>query len=209
LKQKAKSQSRTYYIIGSVAGAIGVVGFIIFAIFLIHQVASSLPKNKVVVPGTENIYFAEPGVYTVYYEYQSVINNKIYSTGEELPSSVIVTLISETTGENITLMQSTMNETYKSGGYAGASLLAFEITKPGDYVFTARYSDNHEHPEIVLAVGKSKLFGTIFSSLVIFFVSFILFIGGGVIIIVTYFTGRTKKQKTIDEKTTTNRVVSQ
>jgi hypothetical protein len=209
VEQRAKSQSRTYYIIGGVAVAVGVIGFIIFVIFLINQVTSSMPKNKVVVPGTQEIHFAEPGMYTVYYEYHSVINNKVYSTGEELPSSVMVTLTSETTGENIMLTQSRMNETYETGGYAGVSIFAFEITDPGKYNFTAHYGDDKEHPEIVLAIGQSKLFGTIFSSLVLFFVSFIIFIGGGVIIIITYFKGRTKKQKPLDEKAATGRVGSQ
>jgi hypothetical protein len=205
LKQQAKFQSRKYYVIGGAALGVGAVGFIIFVIFLINQVTGSMTKTKVVIPGTHVVHLVEPGVYTVYYEYRSVINNKIYSTGETLPSSVIATLTSETTGEDIMLTRSTMNETYESGSIAGVSIFAFKITQPGYYIFTAGYGDDKDHPEIVMAVGQSKLFGTIFSGLVIFFVSFIIFIGGGVIIIITFFKRRTKRQKSMNEKAATDR----
>jgi uncharacterized membrane protein len=206
LKQRATFQSRKYYVIGGTALGVGTLGFIIFVIFLINQVTGSMSKTKVVVPGTQDIYCDEPGIYTVYYEYRSVINNKIYSTGEELPSSMIVTLTSETTGEDITLTQSTMNETYESGGIAGVSVFAFEIIKPGHYVFAARYADDKDYPEVVMAIGRSKLFGTLFSGLALFFVSFIIFIIGAVIIIVTFFTQRTRKQKFGEPSEKANRV---
>lgn len=195
MERIVKSPRRVYYFIGGAALVLSVIGFIVCVIFLINQIASSTPQIKVVVPGTQNIYFSESGVYTVYYEYRSVVNNKIYSTGEELPSNILVTLTREKNNEEIALSQPSMNETYESGGHAGVSVFAFEITEPGYYVFTAHYAGDGEHPEIIFGIGQSKLFGTVFSGLALFFVSFILFIIGTVIIIVTFFKRRKSERQ--------------
>lgn len=190
MEKTKKAPNRLYYAIGGAALVVGFVGFVIFVVFLITRLASAMPSTRIVVPGSENIGFDEPGKYTVYYEYRSVIDNKIYSTGETMPANVTVTLISEKDLQTISIMKPSTNETYESGGYTGVSVFAFEILTPGAYIFTANYDNGVNKPEIVFAIGQSRLLGTIFSGLGIFFASFILFVIGGVIILVTFLKSR-------------------
>lgn len=60
------------------------------SVFLFSTVFSNLndmaeiPSIQVVVPGSSNITLSQPGKYTIFYEYRSVVGNRIYSTGEEV-----------------------------------------------------------------------------------------------------------------------------
>ena len=42
--------------------------------------------ERVIMPGENIVTLAEAGNYIVFYEYQSVIDNRTYSTGEDLPN---------------------------------------------------------------------------------------------------------------------------
>lgn len=92
MEAKTKTGVRRKYILGSVLGIIGIIGFIIFVVFLFKQIKEQTPKIQVVVPGMHEIELGEPGQYTIFYEYRSVIDNKIYMTGEALPAEILVTL---------------------------------------------------------------------------------------------------------------------
>jgi hypothetical protein len=43
---------------------------------------AEIPSVQVVVPDSSNITLSQPGKYTIFYEYRSVVGNRIYSTGE-------------------------------------------------------------------------------------------------------------------------------
>ena len=63
---------------------------------------AEIPSVQVVVPDSSNITLSQPGKYTIFYEYRSVVGNRIYSTGEGIPGPV--NLISTDTGDEIPLL---------------------------------------------------------------------------------------------------------
>ena len=195
MKAKTKTGVRQKYILGSVLGIIGIIGFIIFVVFLFKQIKEQAPKIQVVVPGMHEIKLSEPGQYTIFYEYRSVIDSKIYMTGEALAAELLVTLYHRAGDKKVDLNQPSMNNTYNMGGRAGISLLEFNIDNPGIYIINARYAGDLEKPDIVLAVGQFKLFGVIFGAIGIFFISLIIAITGCIIILVAYLKSRKIKKE--------------
>jgi hypothetical protein len=55
--------------------------------------AAEIPSIQVVVPGSSDITLSQPVKYTVFYEYRSMVGNRVYSTGEMIPS-IQVNLVS-------------------------------------------------------------------------------------------------------------------
>jgi len=169
MEKQAIKPSRWYY---GLAVLVFVSGLSLFAILLFKNI-SGLTEGpmQVVVPGESEITLSGVGKYTIFYEYQSVIGDKIYATGEQM-SGLQCALTSKETGTQIELSRPSGNTTYSIGGRAGRSVLAFRIDKPGNYQFSAWYPEGQEGQEVVLAIEHGfvkKFMGTIFSSLAIFF----------------------------------------
>ncbi len=174
--------SRSYY---ALAGVVIVAGAVVFALTLWKGLARATASlQQVVAPGTSEITLPEPGTYTVYYEHQSVIGNRVYSTGETVPG-LVCTLASKRTGAGIRFSPSRANATYSFGGRVGRSVLDFQIEQPGMYVFSSSYPQGRDGSEVVLAVGRGSSMGiatTVLGSLAVLFGSIAL---GMVIFIVT------------------------
>jgi len=161
--------SRWYY---GIAGVIFVGGWVAFGVFLFMNLSGMGSKlQQVVVPGKTDIALRDAGDYTIFYEYQSVVDNRVYSTAHEL-SGLGVTLTSKATGSLLSLVPNTSNSTYELGGRAGTSVFEFNIIEPGAYELSASYPKGQVGPEVVLAVGHDFTVGlltTIFGSLAIAF----------------------------------------
>src|SRR5687767_4778057 len=71
-------------------------------IALIFNAARTISKDlqRVVVPGQHEITLNKPGQYSIYYGHESVIDNRIYSTGES-PPALQITLTQKDSGTNI------------------------------------------------------------------------------------------------------------
>jgi len=89
---KARPSGWTY----AVAAVIPVLGCLM-AMALVYQWFPGLPGTfeskmtmgdltQVVVPGSEDITFAESGAYAVYYEYRSVVDGAVYASSETPPA---------------------------------------------------------------------------------------------------------------------------
>ncbi len=165
-------------LIGGVA--VSIVGFVIFGVFLFNRLSDLAPDIQVVVPGTHEIQLEESGKYTVFYEYRSVVDNKVYSTGESL-SGMIVTLQSKKDFREVAMSRPSGSTTYEIGGRAGVSVLEFEIDEPGTYLLTADYAAANSGPDVVFAIGKSNILSTVLIALGIFFGT--LIVGGGTVIV--------------------------
>jgi len=182
---------RWYY---GLAAAVFVAGCVYFGVFLWQNI-SRIGENltQVVVPGKSQLTLSKPGKYTIFYEHQSVVGNKVYSTGQEL-SGLECSLVSMDTGAEIALSPSAMNSTYSLGSRSGVSVFDFQIERPGAYELSAQYSEGREGPEVVLAIGQGfaeDIFKTVFGALGILFGS----IGLAVAIIVITLIKRDKAKK--------------
>jgi len=187
--------TRRKYTLGILLIVVGAIGFIAFVVFLLKQIGEQSPKIQIVVPGIHEIQIVEPGRYTIFYEYRSVVDGKVFLTGESLPSEIFIALHFKDGFQEVTLLQPSMNNTYSIGGRAGVSLLEFTVEKPGTYVISASYAKGTQAPDVVLAIGQFKIFQVVFGAIAIFFVSLIITITGCLIILVAYLKSRKIKKE--------------
>jgi len=164
MNDQTMKPSRWYY--GLVA-LIPVLGCLI-AMALVYQWFPGLPgtfKSKmnhdnltqVVVPGSEDITFAESGAYAVYYEYRSVADGAVYANSET-PPDLTCTLTSKATGEDIGVAPDYVKtNTYstKDRERVGVLIRSITIDEPGTYTFSCRHADGNSQPRVVLAVGPN------------------------------------------------------
>jgi len=97
---KSIKPSKWYY---GLAALVAIIGIIIFVVFLFNAI-SSMTKGmtQIVVPGHGSVALEKAGTYTIYYEYLSVIGNKVYATDQNL-SGLECVVIEKATGQRIEL----------------------------------------------------------------------------------------------------------
>lgn len=183
--------SKIFYV---VSGVILVIGIILFVIILISGIFSSVNKinNQVIVPGTKTIELKEAGKYSIFFEYRSVIDGKVFETNNI--SGLMCTLRNTETDEFIKLDNASVNSTYSVNGREGKSLFEFAINETGKYELKAWY-ETGDGEEAVLAIGKGfgmALVRTIVTSIGTLFVSF----GVSFVIFIVTFIKR-KKAKSV------------
>jgi hypothetical protein len=146
--------SRAYY---GLAVAVLVAGIALFVVVLWKGI-SSIPSRvqQVVAPGRAELTLSTSGDYTIFYEYRSVIGNRVYSTGEDVPG-LECTLTSKAIGATVPLKDSTLNSNYTFGGRSGRSVFDFYIDRPGTYELTSSYREGRKGEEVVLAVGPGDI----------------------------------------------------
>jgi hypothetical protein len=165
---------RGYYVLAAIVFLAGLGCFVLVLWRGLSGMSAML--QQAVAPGQSELILSEPGDYTVFYEHESVIGNRVYSTGEAVPG-LICELDSKSTGKQVRLRIADGNTTYSFGGRSGRSALYFHIDRPGAYVLTTNYSPGREGPEVVLAVGRGislRIVTTVFESLGILFGSLLL-----------------------------------
>ena len=162
-----------------------IIGFAAFAACIysgISEAESGLLKMP--APGKTDLSLFEPGEYIVFYENNSYLNGKFYSTGEQI-SGLELRVREKATGLDLATYPARSDFTYSLGGGSGRSIMAFSIERAGIYEVNASYSGRDE-PQVVLAIGKGMvegLFSSILISLAALFGSIAI---AGVITIVTY-----------------------
>lgn len=172
--------SRWYYALAVVlclAGA-GLAGISFWR--SIVRVGSDL--TQMVAPGARDLRLAEPGNYSIYLEYRSVVGNRVYVTEPHL-SGLEVALTSRASGAPVALQRPSGTSTYTVQSREGVAVFNFHIEQPGLYQLAARYPAEQSGPEVVLAVGRG-LFGQVLGVLVRGFALLAVFGGIGVAIAV-------------------------
>ncbi|MGQ9706321.1 MAG: hypothetical protein ACUVWP_04870 [bacterium] len=146
-------------------------------------------------PGKINITLQTSGKYTIYYEYQSVYDGRVYLTGENLPSGLQFAVLSKETGANIPLTASTLKSSYSIGGRSGVSAFDLTIDKPGIYEITSWYSEGQSGPNVVMTIGQgfsANLLMIVFGGVGICIGAFIIAL---LIIIMTFIKRRRSKRE--------------
>jgi hypothetical protein len=117
---------------------------------------------QVVVPGETTITVSEPGDFTIFYENQSIVDGRVFSTGDL--SNLNVQITSDSTGEPVEIEDSSVSTSYTVGGRSGQSIAAFSVDETGDYTLRAAYGEGTPGPEVVLAIGSGSS-GGVFTAL--------------------------------------------
>ena len=148
--------------------AIMLSGGVLFVYFLwsgLSHLTDSL--TQVVVPGQANLALTTPGTYVVFLEEQSVVNGQIYSTSESV-AGLACAVKSEASDQTIPIRKAKVSMTYSMGGRSGRSVLEFDVTRAGSYLFSCDYPPDSKGPQVVVAVGAGfgqRLTFTVISSL--------------------------------------------
>ena len=100
----------------------------------------------------------------IFYENNSYMNGKFYSTSEQI-SGLEINVREKATGLDLATYPVNSRFTYSLGSRSGRSIMAFTAQRAGIYQINTSYS-GREGAEIVLAIGKGIVEG-IFSSIMI------------------------------------------
>lgn len=153
ISQQTVHPSRRWY---GVAVAVFLIGSLLAGVlawrFVSGLVNLTDSLTQVVAPGSADLALTETGDYTIFYEYQSVVDGRIYLTGEAVPG-LDVSLISKESASQVQLSPPGASTSYSVGDRSGISVLGFSIDQPGVYELSASYPAGQTGPEVVLAVG--------------------------------------------------------
>ena len=144
---------------------------------------------QIAAPGGAELNLSEPGEYIIFYENNSYLDGKFYSTGEQI-SGLEVHVREKATGLDVATYPAKSSLTYSLGSRSGRSIMAFKVERAGDYQVNASYSGK-EGPRIVLAIGKGMIEG-IFSSIMISMAA--LFGSIAIAAVITFVTYRRRKK---------------
>lgn len=146
--------SRWWYVVAGgiiLSTAVGTGAFTVF-----RAVTRLVPGQQVVVPGEGRLTFSRPGSYTIFHEYQSVVDGKMYANPQYL-TGLECALKESKTGRVVKLSPVKGNVSYSGGSRAGVGILEFDITEPGEYVLRGAYSGGGANGPAVLAIAHEFL----------------------------------------------------
>jgi len=177
-EKRITKPSRWYYVLAALVFVLGAAGGIAYAGASLRVGANP----RVVVPGTHEIQLDDSGKYTIFYEYRSLVDGRLYSTNESIPA-IHVSLTAEDTLLPIEVSKPSVTSSYGTNHYSGKSLLEFNIDERGEYILTAEYEEGKTGPDVVLAIGQTNVAKMVIGLFAIVAVSLVL---GSLIIVLTF-----------------------
>ena len=156
-----KGPSRWWYALAVVPM---ICGFVAMGVVLFSQL-SKLDDGleQIVVPGARELRL-EPGRHTVFLEYSSVVDGRVYRVDQVSGLSVRVAAAD---GTPVPVTAPMGRATYSLGGRQGEAVNVFDVERAGTYRISADY-DGQAGPQTVIAVGQgfmTTLFATILMGL--------------------------------------------
>lgn len=142
---------------------------------------TQLPKlddglQQIVVPGARELRL-EPGRHTVFLEYRSVVDGRVYAV-DQVPGLAVH--VEAADGAPVAVSPPMGSATYTLGGRQGEAINVFRVERAGTYRISADY-DGKAGPQTVIAVGQgfmTTLFATVFMGLGAVFLGMILTAAG-------------------------------
>jgi hypothetical protein len=147
-----------------------IAGWAGMAMFLASRLSGSAERMmRVLVPGQTEIRLNEPGTYTIFHEFQSTFEGRVYNVDNI--SGLEITVRPSAGGAALPLKGGTTTN-YSVGSRSGRSLFQFEVTTPGAYRVVGTYPTGRQQPQTVLAIDRGfvgELLLTIFGGIAIAF----------------------------------------
>ena len=146
--------SRWYYALGL---AIFFASSLVLLLFGYRGAASTTGKFiRVIVPAKREITLPKAGEYIIYYEYETEVGDRSFSTGKDIPD-LQYALTNKATGDDVRLLPVSHESNYVSAQHSGIALAKFEIATPGTYTLAASYPDDKGEDEVALAIGAHDM----------------------------------------------------
>lgn len=132
-------------------GAIILLGIIFFVGNLISGLAKiDSGMIRFIAPATTVLSLDKEGEYTIFHEYRSTMDGRVFSDSN-LPSAR-VSVKSQATGKEIPLNSSSTRSTYSMGSREGMSLFNFNVEAPGKYDVNVEFPDSGKDYQTVFSV---------------------------------------------------------
>ena len=136
----------------AVAALVLILGVLSLVVLFRNVTGFAGDAIRVPAPGQSEITISESGKYVIAYEHRSVLDGKVITAPEEVPSMNVAVLTAETKAE-VPVQASGADFTYASGQTAGRLIANFTVDRPGDYLLLCEYANQANEPQAVLAVG--------------------------------------------------------
>lgn len=171
--------------------AIGIflVGTILLFFFFINSGVFK-QGERLIVPGESQFTLDSKGKYTIFNEYQSVFDGKVYSNEQSIPGLHVA--LTDPSGQTVELEPININSTYTLNGREGVGVLTFSVDEVGTYTMAGWYDNDTQATEVVVLIKKTFLSEV--------FIGIGIFIGGFIFALIVFlwtFIKRRKATKTI------------
>lgn len=154
-----------YYLFAPLAMLLAIALFVALLFGGLKSVDRSL--TRVIVPGKTRVQLAKPGWYTIFYEYRSEVDGRMFDTGQQ-PPAMQCNLARGDTGAKVALQRPATNANYTMTHSAGYSVLAFQSNAAGEYDFSCDFQPGYSGEQVVLAMGTgipAQIFKMVLSGL--------------------------------------------
>ncbi len=175
-----------------VMGALVIVLGIIFAIQIVYRGITGFGRSMVraKMPGETTMRLDETGRYTIYHEYETVIDGDYHRSSPGLGALRLRLECGEAGGE-VALEPLRGSAIYTIGARSGEAMLTFSIDQPGRYNLSGWYSNEGKNRPIMLVVMRSS-FGPMMRTIGWAMLVGVISLGLGVAMIVLTFIGRSR-----------------
>jgi hypothetical protein len=186
--------SRWWY---GLAATILIIGFMCWCIvfFALFFYIEHSPQQAI-VPGIHRLELPTSGTYVIYYEYQSIVDGKTFSTSKDLALGLKCSVQTLDGTEEIAVSSTSPNATYNyRGKRKGVSIFKFKIAHPGTYILTGKYDNGTGKPIIVLGVTRALIEQILVPGLLLMLLSTVSILLSAGIFWVTFFKRRKAKKR--------------
>lgn len=143
---------RGFYLLAVLPALCGMVGMIFILVTGLSDMDDGL--EQIVVPGARELALT-PGDHTVFLEFRSVVDGRVYAVDDV---GGLAVKVEAADGQPVATRMPVASSTYTFGGRQGQSIQAFRIDKAGIYRVSADY-DGDAGPKTVIAVGQGFMTG--------------------------------------------------
>ena len=113
----------------------GMIIPVVFVVLLFTSLLNDKPLAKFTIPGQAIVTIEKHGRYYLWNDYQTVFEGRSYSSSEELPGRLEISLLEKEAGDPIEFVSS-QSITSSSGDSHKNSVGYFEVDEPGSYILS-------------------------------------------------------------------------
>lgn len=147
-----RKPGRIFYLLAVLPAICGIVIMVVIMATKLPALDDGL--EQIVVPGARDLML-KPGDHTVFLEFRSVVDGRVYVVQDV---GGLAVKVQAADGSPVATRTPSGSSTYTFGGRQGQSIQKFRIDRAGTYRVSADY-DSGAGPQTVIAVGQGFMTG--------------------------------------------------